>query len=158
VGAGATSVAAVRGRDLARIAEPAALACLMAAAFALRAGTLGSRLWMDEAISVGIASHAPAAIPGVLRLDGSPPLYYLLLHAWMGVAGRSEPAVHMLSLLVAVLCVPAAWWAARPSPTGARGGSRRCSRRARRSSPGMPTMRSSRPGRPRPDRGSRPGP
>jgi mannosyltransferase len=113
VGAGATTLrpVRVRGRDLARLAEPAALACLMAAAFALRAGALSERLWMDEAISVGIASHPLAEIPGVLRLDGSPPLYYVLLHAWMAVAGRSEVAIHLLSAALAVLSVPAAWWA-----------------------------------------------
>jgi mannosyltransferase len=83
----------------------------MAAAFALRAGTLSERLWMDEAISVGIASHPLADIPGVLRLDGSPPLYYVLLHLWIAVAGDSEAALHSLSATVAALCVPAAWWA-----------------------------------------------
>jgi hypothetical protein len=66
---------------------------------------------MDEGIAVGIASHRLADIPALLRLDGSPPLYYLLLHSWMAVAGRSETAVHALSLLCALLCVPAAWWA-----------------------------------------------
>jgi mannosyltransferase len=111
VGAGATPLTRARPRDLARLAAPAALAGLMVAAFALRAGTIGDPLWMDEAISVGIASHPLAAIPGVLRLDGSPPLYYVLLHVWMAVAGDSEPALHTLSASVAVLCVPAAWWA-----------------------------------------------
>jgi hypothetical protein len=81
------------------------------ASFALRAGALDSRLWMDEAISVGIASHPLAAIPGVLRLDGSPPLYYVVLHVWMAVAGRSETALHALSVGFALLCVPTAWWA-----------------------------------------------
>jgi hypothetical protein len=83
----------------------------MVASLALRAGTLDSPLWMDEGISVGIASHPLAAIPGVLRLDGSPPLYYVLLHVWMGATGHSESALHALSLAFAVLCVPAAWWA-----------------------------------------------
>jgi mannosyltransferase len=83
----------------------------MAASLALRMGALGNRLWMDEAISVGIASHPLTEIPSVLRLDGSPPLYYVLLHLWIGVAGRSEAAVHSLSVVFAVLCVPAAWWA-----------------------------------------------
>ena len=38
---------------------------------------------MDEAITTGIASHPLSAIPGILRHDGSPPLFYLLLHFWM---------------------------------------------------------------------------
>jgi mannosyltransferase len=94
-----------------RLLEAAVVLGLMAAALALRTGGLGDRLWMDEAISIGIASHPLAEIPGVLRLDGSPPLYYALLHVWLGVAGRSEFATHALSVLFAVLCVPAAWWA-----------------------------------------------
>jgi mannosyltransferase len=106
----------------ARVAEPAALVGLMVASLALRAGTLDKRLWMDEAISVGIASHPLAAIPSVLRLDGSPPLYYVLLHLWMAVAGHSETALHALSAGFAVLCVPAAWWA------GAIAGNRRTGR------------------------------
>jgi hypothetical protein len=93
----------------------------MAVSLALRAGALDERLWMDEAISVGIASHPLAAIPGVLRLDGSPPLYYVMLHVWMAVAGHSETALHALSVGFAVLCVPAAWWAGATAvnrPTG----------------------------------------
>ena len=41
------------------------------------------QFWKDEAITTGIASHSLSAIPGVLRHDGSPPLFYLLLHFWM---------------------------------------------------------------------------
>jgi mannosyltransferase len=94
----------------------------MVASLVLRAGALDKRLWMDEAISVGIASHPLAEIPRVLRLDGSPPLYYVLLHVWMRVAGHSESALHALSVAFAVLCVPAAWWA------GATAGDRRTAR------------------------------
>ena len=55
-------------------------------------------------------------IPALLRQDGSPPLYYLLLHAWIGVFGDGEAAARSLSLLFAALAVPAAWWAANASP------------------------------------------
>ena len=47
------------------------------------------RYWIDEGISVGIAAHPLSAIPGVLRQDGSPPLYYLLLHVWMAFFGSA---------------------------------------------------------------------
>jgi hypothetical protein len=93
--------------------EVAALVGLMAASLVLRATGIENRLWMDEGISVGIASHPLTEIPSVLRLDGSPPLYYVLLHVWMGVAGRSETALHALSVAFAVLCVPAGWWMGR---------------------------------------------
>ena len=90
----------------------AALLVLTAASVALRTGALDAGYWIDEAIAVGIASHEPGEIPALLRLDGSPPLYYLLLHAWMGVAGTGEAATRSLSLLFAALAVPVAWWAA----------------------------------------------
>ncbi|MDQ4088751.1 MAG: glycosyltransferase family 39 protein [Actinomycetota bacterium] len=68
--------------------------------------------WLDEGISVGIASHGLTEIPEVLRQDGSPPLYYLLLHGWMKLFGSTEAATHILSLLFALACVPVAFWAA----------------------------------------------
>ena len=67
---------------------------------------------MDEAITTGIASHSLSAIPGVLRHDGSPPLFYLLLHVWISVFGASEAATHSLSLVFGLLCIPAGIWAA----------------------------------------------
>jgi len=88
------------------------LLVLTTASVALRTGALDAGYWIDEAIAVGIASHEPGEIPGLLRQDGSPPLYYLLLHAWMGLAGSGEAATRSLSLVFAALAVPAAWWSA----------------------------------------------
>jgi hypothetical protein len=67
--------------------------------------------WVDEGISIGISSHAFTSIPEILRQDGSPPLYSLLLHVWMAQFGSSEVATHLLSLGFAVATVPAALWA-----------------------------------------------
>ena len=78
----------------------------LAATLLLRTGILHSGYWIDEAITVGIASHGVGEIPGLLRLDGSPPLFYLLLHGWMAVAGTSEAATRALPLLFALLAVP----------------------------------------------------
>ena len=36
--------------------------------------------------------------PALLRQDGSPPLYYMVLHLWMGVFGDSETRTHALSV------------------------------------------------------------
>ncbi len=77
-----------------------------------RTRTIGGQYWMDEAITVGIASHSLSAIPGVLRMDGSPPLFYLLLHVWMQLAGSSEVATHTLTLIIGTLCIPIAFWGA----------------------------------------------
>jgi mannosyltransferase len=69
------------------------------------------QFWEDEAITTGIASHSLSAIPGILRHDGSPPLFYLLLHVWISVFGASESATHALSLVFGLLCIPAGMWA-----------------------------------------------
>ena len=89
----------------------AGLAGLLAVSFALRVGDLGTSLWIDEGISIGVASHRLAEIPGLLRQDGSPPLYYLLLHGWMALFGNSETATHALSLTIALATIPVALWA-----------------------------------------------
>jgi len=88
-------------------------ALLLALSLFLRTRQLGVPYWMDEGLSVGIAAHPLSAIPGLMRQDGSPPLYYALLHGWMGAFGSSESATHTLSLAASLLCIPAAGWAAR---------------------------------------------
>jgi mannosyltransferase len=87
------------------------LAALTGASLMMRTGTLDIGYWIDEGISVGIASHDLRDIPAVLAQDGNPPLYYLLLHGWMTVAGTSEAATRALSLLFALLAIPASFWA-----------------------------------------------
>ena len=44
--------------------------------------------WIDEGLSVGISDRPLGEIPDALRLDGSPPLYYMLLHVWMARRGH----------------------------------------------------------------------
>ncbi len=88
-----------------------ALLLLMGASLALRIGTLDAGYWIDEGIAVGIASHDLADIPRVLSQDGNPPLYYFLLHGWMQVFGTTEAATRALSLVFALLAVPASFWA-----------------------------------------------
>jgi mannosyltransferase len=83
---------------------------LMAVSLFIRTKYLGGQFWMDEGIAVGISGHALTAIPGVLRSDGSPPLYYLLLHIWMSLFGNSEVATHTLSLVFGMLTVPVGLW------------------------------------------------
>ena len=95
------------------MSRPAAAALLLvtAATLLIRTGILDSGYWIDEAITVGIASHDLADIPRTLRLDGSPPLFYLLLHGWMALVGTGEAATRTLPLLFALLAVPVSWWA-----------------------------------------------
>ncbi len=88
------------------------LTALTTASLALRLRGLGISLWLDEGLSVGISSHRLGAIPGLLVQDGSPPLYYMVLHVWMGLFGRSEEAVRALSLVLVLATIPVAFWAA----------------------------------------------
>jgi hypothetical protein len=89
------------------------LALLMLLSAVLRVRGIHMYYWVDEGLSVGIASHPFAHIPSLLRQDGSPPLYYLLLHVWMALRGRNEVATHELSLIFALLTIPVAYWAGR---------------------------------------------
>jgi mannosyltransferase len=88
------------------------LLALMALSAFMRSRYMNGQFWMDEALSVGISSHSLTAIPEVLRHDGSPPLYYMLLHVWMSAFGSTETATHALSLVFGVLTVPAGAWVA----------------------------------------------
>lgn len=72
-----------------------------------------SALWLDEAISVNIARLPLRQIPGALAHDGSPPLYYVLLHYWMEMFGRSDIAVRALSGVISVATLPVFWLAGR---------------------------------------------
>ena len=77
----------------------------------LRTRALGASLWMDEGLSIGIASQPFLDIPGVLRQDGSPPLYYLMLNVWMDVVGRGPADTQALSVAISLLAVPGGLWA-----------------------------------------------
>jgi mannosyltransferase len=103
----------VRVRPSSAAVTVGGLAALVAVSLWLRTQSLDAAFWIDEALSVGIASYDLLDIPGRLREDGSPPLYYLLLHGWMQGFGTSETATHVLSLVFALLFVPTAWWAGR---------------------------------------------
>ena len=62
-------------------------------------------LWLDEAQSVAFASLPLDEIPGALREDGAPPLYYVVLHGWMWLVGDSDVAVRALSALFSTATV-----------------------------------------------------
>ncbi|HLY83895.1 MAG TPA: glycosyltransferase family 39 protein [Acidimicrobiales bacterium] len=89
------------------------LAAMVVGAALLRLPLLHTGYWIDEGISVGIASHHLVHVPSLLRLDGSPPLYYLILHVWMRLFGTSEVSTHILSLIPSLATIPVMWWAAR---------------------------------------------
>jgi mannosyltransferase len=90
----------------------AGLGAIVLASLYLRTQFIGAAFWIDEGLSVGIARHALFDIPGVLQQDGSPPLYYMTLHVWMSVFGSTEQSTQSLSMVFALVSVPAAFWAA----------------------------------------------
>ena len=56
-------------------------------------------LWLDEALTVSIAKVPIGSMHQALKEDGAPPLYYVLLHLWIGAFGSSAVAVRSLSLV-----------------------------------------------------------
>ena len=72
-----------------------------------------SDLWLDEALTVNIARVPLGDLRAALRVDGAPPLYYLLLHVWMGWFGEGDAAVRALPALLGILGLPLAYLAGR---------------------------------------------
>ncbi len=95
-----------------RFVDGAALVALAVVAVAVRFWTR-SPMWLDEALTVDIANGSLSGITGALRHDGHPPLYYVLLHAWMSVFGESDRAVRALPAVFGMLAVPAAFLVGR---------------------------------------------
>lgn len=71
-----------------------ALSAIILVGFSLRCWNLGSEsLWFDEAYTAFAAQQAPARLVEIVRVDNSPPLYYLLMHFWTATFGESELAL-----------------------------------------------------------------
>ncbi|MDQ1673966.1 MAG: mannosyltransferase, partial [Frankiaceae bacterium] len=76
----------------------------------------GQALWLDEAQSVEIARlplSGGNSLWQALREDGSPPLYYLLLHGWIELFGTGSRTVRGLSALLNLACAVPLWYLAR---------------------------------------------
>ncbi len=87
-------------------------AAILLAALLLRVHGLGvHEFWLDETFSFhdATAAHWLADLP---RRD-MPPLYTVLLHAWIGSAGTGEAGLRLLSAILGTLSVAATMWAAR---------------------------------------------
>ena len=72
-----------------------------------------SDMWLDEALTVNIAGQPLHEIPSYLKRDGAPPLYYVLLHFWMGWFGHSDVGIRSLSGVFGVVTIPLAWVAGK---------------------------------------------
>ncbi len=68
-----------------------------------------SPLWLDEAQCVAIARLPIAQLVSTLRQDGSPPLYYLMLHFWMHIFGSGATSARSLSGVISVATLAPMW-------------------------------------------------
>jgi 4-amino-4-deoxy-L-arabinose transferase-like glycosyltransferase len=82
------------------------IAAVLVASVVLRFLTK-SPMWLDEAQTTDIAHRSLPHMFSALKRDGSPPLFYLLLHGWTAMFGTGSFAVRSLSGIFAVLCLPA---------------------------------------------------
>jgi len=73
------------------------------------AATVKVPLWLDETLTVNIASKPLADLPSVLRHDGAPPLFYAVLHFWMGIFGHSATAVRLLPTCISAVTLLATY-------------------------------------------------
>jgi mannosyltransferase len=79
---------------------------ILLVAFVLRVYRLEAQsIWWDEGHSIQMASAPLAQIPTLPGMDVHPPGYFVLLHQWMAIAGRSEFALRYLSVAFSLLTV-----------------------------------------------------
>ena len=95
-----------------RLAVVAAVGLAVAVGLVARFLTV-SPMWLDEALTVNIARLPLGELLEALRHDGAPPLYYLVLHGWMDMAGTGDVAARALSGLLSVASLPLMWAAGR---------------------------------------------
>ncbi|MBA3533975.1 MAG: glycosyltransferase family 39 protein, partial [Ardenticatenales bacterium] len=91
-----------------------ALLGALLAAYALRLQQLGAQsFWYDETVTVYLANQSISGLIAHTARDIHPPLYYLLLHFWVGFMGVSEFAVSYFSLLWGLLLIASSFTLAR---------------------------------------------
>lgn len=81
------------------------LLCIIAAATFLRLQQLGAdEVWIDEAFTGFIALTRDWL--SYLRIDNTPPLYYLLQRGWCGIVTCNESGLRLLSATAGILFIP----------------------------------------------------
>lgn len=81
------------------------LPAILAGAFLIRLLNIGNRgLQYDDVFSIFLAQRSLTEIVQGTAADTMPPLYYFLLHFWMGL-GQSVELIRLLSVLLSVLAV-----------------------------------------------------
>jgi 4-amino-4-deoxy-L-arabinose transferase-like glycosyltransferase len=94
--------------------EALGLVLLLLLALALRMYALGSQsVWIDEAYSLELAEKSLPAIVAETARDNHPPLYYLLLAAWVRLGSAGEGWARALSVLFGLVLVASFYWFCR---------------------------------------------
>ncbi len=75
-------------------------------AFILRLVSANQSFWLDEGASLFFARLPIPGLFEALKGDFHPPLYYLLLHFWLPLAGRTEWLIRLPNVIFGALCVP----------------------------------------------------
>ncbi len=71
-------------------------------------------IWLDESFSLWIARHSLwEGWRWLIEVDQHPPIYYSLLHFWIGIFGSLEGPVRTLSAVASVLTIPVFYAACR---------------------------------------------
>lgn len=93
-----------------RVSSLVILLLTIALAFALRIyGLEHQDFWFDEAATSFIATRSYSEILSHIREEAvleHPPLYYVLIHPWLGLVGQSEFSYRFFSVIFGVLLPP----------------------------------------------------
>ncbi len=106
--------------DLRVSAEVVALAGILIVASGLRFAFLGrNSFWFDEAVVASVAQAKWQDILPILRIrDTHPPLFYLMMKVWVGLAGTGEAALRIPSACFSVASVVLTYALMRQVSTG----------------------------------------
>ncbi len=73
-------------------------------------GITSESLWCDEISSLNhVEQDFPAFFDSLLNVDVHPPLYFILLRGWCRLFGANALSARLLSLVLGLLCLPAAF-------------------------------------------------
>ncbi len=91
-----------------------ALAAILALAAMARLHAIDALdIWVDEANLILTSKGPLSTLLDRLKLDSSPPLFYLVVHGWIRVFGDGSVALRMLSVVTGLALVATTFWAGR---------------------------------------------
>jgi uncharacterized membrane protein len=93
--------------------EPWLIPILVLAALVRFYDATATAIWCDEGSSLLMSQYSPLLIWFHSAHDVHPPLYYLILHGWMGLFGDSLLSIRTLSVLPGIATVALGVWLVR---------------------------------------------